>query len=100
MDIAGESLDQALRAAFADADRHLQPEQVKMACFGLAGVDRAQDEAARRAWAARQWPGLPTIFVYDAMLVLAAGSEAGWGIAVISGTGSITMPKLWYTNQE
>lgn len=89
METACASLDQALHGAFADAGLPPQPDRVKMACFGLAGVDRPEDQALLRAWAARQWSGMPVLFVNDAMLVLAAGCEAGWGVAVISGTGSI-----------
>jgi N-acetylmuramic acid 6-phosphate etherase len=89
IEAACASLDQALRAAFDDA--RLQPDAafVKMACFGLAGVDRPEDQAPLRAWADRNWPSMPVMFVSDARLVLAAGTPDGWGIGVVSGTGSI-----------
>jgi N-acetylglucosamine kinase-like BadF-type ATPase len=89
IEAACASLDQALRAAFDDAS--LQPDAalVKMACFGLAGVDRPEDQAPLRAWADRNWPSMPVMFVSDARLVLAAGTPDGWGIGVVSGTGSI-----------
>jgi N-acetylglucosamine kinase-like BadF-type ATPase len=84
-----EALDQALRAAYAQAGLPPDPRQVLMACFGLAGVDRPKDEDPLRTWAARHWPGMPVMFVSDARLVLAAGTPQGWGIGVICGTGSI-----------
>lgn len=83
------SLEQAVRAAFADARLELEPGRVAMACFGLAGVDRAGDQAPLLDWAGRLWPGMPVEFVNDARLVLAAGTPEGWGVGVICGTGSI-----------
>lgn len=89
IEAASSALDQALRAAFADAQLEPQPDQIRMACFGLAGVDRPADQELLQAWARSRWPGMPAVFVNDARLVLASGTPQGWGIAVISGTGSI-----------
>lgn len=89
IETACASLDAALHAAFRDAALDSDPALVRMACFGLAGVDRPEDQAPLRAWAARSWPGMPVMFVSDARLVLAAGTPDGWGIGVVSGTGSI-----------
>lgn len=83
------SLDEALRAAFADATLPPEAGRVRMACFGLAGIDRPGDQAPLQAWVERHWPGMPFEFVSDARLVLAAGTPEGWGIEVICGTGSI-----------
>ncbi len=58
-------------------------------CLGLAGAGRPPDQAAIRAWAEARYPGVPVTVVHDARLALAAGTPAGWGIAVISGTGSL-----------
>lgn len=84
---AGEALNQATRAAFADAD--LEPTSPRAICLGLAGVDRIADFDVIRAWVTEQMPGTPAVIVNDAMLVLAAGTPEGWGIALICGTGSI-----------
>lgn len=89
IEAACASLDQALRAAFYDANLKPDPSLVKMACFGLAGVDRPEDQGPLRAWANGNWPNMPVMFVSDARLVLAAGTPNGWGIGVVSGTGSI-----------
>jgi len=84
---AGEAIQQAIRAAFAEAG--LPPCLPRAICFGLSGVDRPEDHALMRAWADEHLPGIPVLIVNDAMLVLAAGTPEGWGIALISGTGSI-----------
>jgi len=85
--VAGDSMAQAIRAAFADAQvEAVSPHAI---CFGLSGVDRPEDYAALRAWTDQHWPGVQTLIVNDAMLVLAAGTPEGWGLAMISGTGSI-----------
>jgi N-acetylmuramic acid 6-phosphate etherase len=84
---AADALKQAMHAAFADAQ--LEPRLPCAMGLGLAGVDRPDDFAAIRAWAAEHLPGVRTVIVNDAMIVLAAGTPQGWGIAMISGTGSI-----------
>lgn len=83
----GDAIQSAIRAAFGAAG--LAPCPPRAICLGLAGVDRPDDYAALNGWARAQWPGLPVSIVNDAMLVLAAGTPDGWGIGVISGTGSI-----------
>jgi N-acetylglucosamine kinase-like BadF-type ATPase len=62
--------------------------RVAAACFGLSGVDGSEDEQAFTAWARAE--GFAPLFsvVNDTELILAAGTPEGWGIAVISGTGS------------
>jgi N-acetylmuramic acid 6-phosphate etherase len=85
--VTSESLHQAIRAAFADAN--IEPVPPRAVCLGLSGVDRPDDYAAMRAWADEQMPGTQAVIVNDAMLVMAAGTPEGWGIAMISGTGSI-----------
>jgi N-acetylglucosamine kinase-like BadF-type ATPase len=82
------SIDQALQAAFASANMAPYPASVRMACFGLAGVDRPGDPAPVLEWAASRWPGMPVKIVSDGRLVLAAGTPQGWGAGVICGTGS------------
>jgi N-acetylglucosamine kinase-like BadF-type ATPase len=61
---------------------------VAAACFGLAGIDSPEDEAVLSAWARSQ--GFAPVFsvVNDTELILAAGTPEGWGVALISGTGS------------
>jgi len=83
----GTALDDAITAAFRAAG--LAPVLPAALCVGLAGVDRPEDRALIRGWAARTLPGTPVAVVSDARLVLAAGTPDGWGAALICGTGSI-----------
>ena len=84
---AWTALDTAIAAAFADAG--LPPGAVEAVGLGLAGVDRPEDRALFEGWAAKRFGGAPVVIANDAELVLAAGTPDGWGIALISGTGSI-----------
>jgi N-acetylmuramic acid 6-phosphate etherase len=81
------ALDEAIRAAFADAGVIPQPAQALI--VGLAGVDRAEDRTVFAAWAAERHPAGHATAVNDALLVLAAGTPSGWGLSMICGTGSI-----------
>lgn len=84
--VALQNLDQALERAFADASR--APATVEAACVGLAGVDRDADRQRLVDWAAARRLARRVRIVHDALPVLAAGSQLGWGIALIAGTGS------------
>lgn len=57
-------------------------------CLGIAGVGRAADRAQMQQWA----EGIPladrSLVVTDNEPLLAAGTPNGWGVALISGTGS------------
>ena len=57
IEAAGEALNQATRAAFADAN--LEPVPPRAICLGLSGVDRAADFDVIRAWLTEQMPGTP-----------------------------------------
>jgi N-acetylglucosamine kinase-like BadF-type ATPase len=85
LDGAARALSQALEGALASAG--LQRSDLRAAGYGLAGVDWPSDEA-RLLPVLRdlQVPG-PHVLVNDAYVALRAGSDAGFGIAVISGTG-------------
>jgi N-acetylglucosamine kinase-like BadF-type ATPase len=90
-DRAREALGDAIASAFADAG--LQPAPVEVACLGLAGFDRPEDRALLNHWADSVRWARHLIPANDAELVLAAGTEDGWGIALIAGTGSIAFGK-------
>jgi len=85
LDGAARSLSQALDGALASA--RLRRSELRGAGYGLAGMDWPSDEA-RLLPVLRQLavPG-PHVLVNDAYVALRAGSDAGYGIAVISGTG-------------
>jgi N-acetylglucosamine kinase-like BadF-type ATPase len=62
--------------------------RIAAACFGMAGVDSPEDEAAVTAWVKQQDIAPAFLVVNDVELILAGGTPDGWGVAVISGTGS------------
>ncbi|RPI99082.1 MAG: N-acetylglucosamine kinase, partial [Chloroflexi bacterium] len=62
---------------------------VSAVCLGAAGMDRPEDIAVFQRWAALAFPNARARLVNDARIVLAAGTPNGWGLALISGTGSI-----------
>ena len=80
------TLDAVVAAALDDAGVRDAPRAL---CLGMAGAGRAADRAVIKRWAAVQYPGVPARVTHDAALVLAAGTPAGWGIAVLCGTGSL-----------
>ena len=84
---AWSALDEAVRAAWEDSGQ--EPVVIAAACLGLAGAARAVDRALFEGWIAERLPGAWGLVVNDAELVLAAGTPEGWGVALISGTGSI-----------
>lgn len=81
------AIDEAVARAFAAAG--LARVMVGGACLGLAGAGRAEDREVVRAWAGRVKLARRVEVVTDAALLLAAGTPAGWGVAVVAGTGSI-----------
>jgi N-acetylglucosamine kinase-like BadF-type ATPase len=64
---------------------------IAAACFGLAGVDGPEDEAQIAGWVRQQTIAERFLVVNDAELVLAGGTPEGWGVALISGTGSVCL---------
>lgn len=61
------------------------------ACFGLSGVDGPTDEAEVGRWVKDQAIAPRFVVVNDSELILAGGTPQGWGVALISGTGSICL---------
>jgi len=64
---------------------------IASACLGLSGVDSADDEAQISRWLREQALAPRLMVVNDSELVLAGGTPAGWGIGLISGTGSVCL---------
>lgn len=85
------ALDEATDRAFAAAHRSRQP--VRAACLGLAGAGRPGDQEIVRDWAAQVKLADAVEVIEDAALLLAAGTPAGWGIAVVAGTGSMAFAR-------
>ena len=85
------ALDAATEAAFAAAGKPRMP--VRVACLGLAGAGRKNDQEVVREWAARAKLGATVDVIEDAALLLAAGTPEGWGVAVVAGTGSMAFAR-------
>ena len=66
---------------------------VAAACFGLAGIDGPEDEAQLTAWVRKQALAERFVVVNDSELVVAAGTPEGWGVALISGAGSVCLAR-------
>jgi N-acetylglucosamine kinase-like BadF-type ATPase len=75
-------LDQALRTA------GLTKADIAGAGFGVAGYDWASEREATASAIQRLGLDAPYLFVNDTVPGLVAGSEEGWGVVVVSGTGS------------
>jgi N-acetylglucosamine kinase-like BadF-type ATPase len=84
---AFEALDAAISQAWVDTGMHEQP--VAAAVLGMAGVDRTQDSLVFEHWIAKRFRDAQVRLVNDGQIALAAGTPQGWGIVVLSGTGSI-----------
>jgi N-acetylglucosamine kinase-like BadF-type ATPase len=61
------------------------------ACFGLAGIDSREDETRLSSWVRDQAVAPRFSVLNDSELVLACGTPEGFGVALISGTGSICL---------
>ncbi len=77
-----DGVERALRAA------GLQKEDISGAGFGISGYDWTSEYEANVAVIDRLGLKAPYKFVNDAVPGLVAGAEEGWGVVVVSGTGS------------
>jgi N-acetylglucosamine kinase-like BadF-type ATPase len=75
-------MEQALRSA------GLRREDIRGAGFGVAGYDWPSEIEATTSVIDRLELNAPYKFVNDSVPGLIAGSEEGWGVVVVSGTGS------------
>jgi N-acetylglucosamine kinase-like BadF-type ATPase len=64
---------------------------IAAACLGLAGVDRVADQERFSAWLRDQGLNASVRVMNDSELILLAGTPEGWGVALISGTGSVCL---------
>jgi N-acetylglucosamine kinase-like BadF-type ATPase len=84
---AVQELNRAVDAAFADAGIPVAP--LAAACVALAGGDRDTVRTPLAQWAADRRLAGRFLATHDALPILAAGTPAGHGIALIAGTGSL-----------
>lgn len=65
--------------------------RIAAACFGLAGVDGPEDEAQVSRWVREQAITERFLVVNDSELIVAGGTPEGFGVALISGAGSVCL---------
>jgi N-acetylglucosamine kinase-like BadF-type ATPase len=75
----------ALDSAVMDAD--IDKDQIAGVGFGIAGYDWSAEEPHMQATINRLGLNAPYKMVNDVVLGLLAGTNEGWGVAVVSGTG-------------
>ena len=75
-------MEQALRVA------DLKKEEISGAGFGVAGFDWSSEYDITASTLERLGLSASYKFVNDSVLGLVAGAEEGWGVVVVSGTGS------------
>ncbi|MDR3636587.1 MAG: BadF/BadG/BcrA/BcrD ATPase family protein [Isosphaeraceae bacterium] len=83
------ALEYAIDRAFHAAGESVR--EVDVACLGLAGFARPDDQRLLRDWAGGRPLSRRLLLVTDGDLALAAGTPEGWGVGVIAGTGSIAV---------
>jgi N-acetylglucosamine kinase-like BadF-type ATPase len=79
------TLSDVIGQALTAADLRLA--QITAAGFGLAGYDWPEDRPNHEAIIQAIGLTVPYGLVNDALIGLLAGSSAGWGVAVVAGTG-------------
>jgi N-acetylglucosamine kinase-like BadF-type ATPase len=87
MEAAKAAIRTALLGAFTAAGIPNQP--VKALCLGLAGIGRPDDRAWVEEYVREEHLAERLTIANDGQLLLWAGTPEGWGIGVVSGTGSI-----------
>jgi N-acetylmuramic acid 6-phosphate etherase len=86
---AFKALEMAVAAAFTAAKVPVQ--SVAVACLGLAGADRPWERSLLQEWSGRVRLCEHLELTSDGALLLAAGTAGNWGLAIVSGTGSIAV---------
>jgi N-acetylglucosamine kinase-like BadF-type ATPase len=80
------NIELAISRAFIAAG--ISRRHVAAACLSIAGTGREIDRLRLQRWAENRRFAERVVTTHDALAVLTAGTSAGIGIAVISGTGS------------
>ena len=81
------NLSFAIKSSWIDAG--LQPAAADVAVFALAGSGQVEAQAQVLDWAMRQAIAKKVQVLHDARAVLLAGTPAGWGVALVAGTGAV-----------
>jgi N-acetylglucosamine kinase-like BadF-type ATPase len=92
---ACEALYVAIEAAAAQAPARTEGEasawgsRIAAACLGLSGVDQPSDQTLITRWLQQQKVSARCTVLNSSELILTGGTPEGWGVALISGTGSV-----------
>lgn len=86
LEVTRQSLALALGTALSAA--HASLSSVAFGYFGLAGADFSQDQELLEPEIRSIMGKIPFEIVNDAWIVLMGGSPAGWGVALVCGTGT------------
>lgn len=84
---ATANIDLAINRAFEAAG--IPRRAVASACFAVAGTGRAAERERLERWVRQRRIAQHVLVTHDALPVLASGTSAGIGLAVIAGTGSL-----------
>ena len=80
-----KAMSEALDSAIADAN--IYKDQIAGVGFGIAGYDWSAEEPHMQTTIDKLGLNAPYKMVNDVILGLLAGTNEGWGVAVVSGTG-------------
>jgi N-acetylglucosamine kinase len=87
-----EHAEQALDEAILATRKAAGDPELASACWGMAGLDRPEDEVIIQEVARRLLPGIPIDIVHDSTNALVGGTGGEhFGVVIISGTGSIAV---------
>jgi N-acetylglucosamine kinase-like BadF-type ATPase len=81
------NIDLAIARAFEAAG--MERRSVAAICLAHAGLGREKEQARMRRWVEQRMLAVEVLTTHDAAALLTAGTPAGQGIAVVSGTGSM-----------
>jgi N-acetylglucosamine kinase-like BadF-type ATPase len=85
------AIDAAVAQAPSAAGTASWGERLAAVCLGLSGVDQPQDQKLFADWLKRQGVAGPCQVLNGSELILVGGTPEGWGLALISGTGSVCL---------
>jgi N-acetylglucosamine kinase-like BadF-type ATPase len=86
LEAAISGITETVRGALTAAD--ISISQIECAVFGLSGMDLPKDREVLSAALVTTFPGLVFDLVNDTWIMLKAGSNKGWGIALVCGGGA------------
>jgi N-acetylglucosamine kinase len=87
-----EAASQAITDAIQSASENAGKPAITAACWGMAGLDRPEDEQIIQDLAQTILPGIPVEIVHDSTIALVGGTGGKRvGVVIIAGTGSIAV---------